>query len=126
QSWVVGVERDHDAVVEIVLRGMLGDGLTHSSAEVAGDAELDGDLALGELFDQVCVLGGGEAVAYALGAQVERSPDRFWRARLAGVRGQSQALVGGVAIDAAEEFRRRLEFIAANAHADDMAVAVAR
>ena len=45
---------------------------------------------------------------------------------LAGVRGQSQALVRGVAVDAAEEFRRRFQFVAANADADDVAVAVAR
>jgi len=65
-------------------------------------------------------------MAYALGAQVERSPDGFRRARLAGVRGQAQALVDGVGVDAAEKFRRRLQFIAANADANDMAVEVAR
>ncbi len=79
-----------------------------------------------KFFDQVGVLGGGETMADALGAQVERSPDGLGRPGLAGVRGQSQALVGGVGVDAAEKFRRSFQFIAANADADDVAVAVAR
>ena len=61
----------------------------------------------------------------ALGAEVERSPDRLGRAGLAGVRGQAQALVGGIGVDAAEKFRRGLQFVAANADTDDMAVPVA-
>ena len=41
-------------------------------------------------------------------AQVQRSPDRFRRACLTSVRGQTQTLVGGVGVNAAEQFRRCL------------------
>ncbi len=125
QRWVVGVKRDHNSLVEIVFRGMVGHGLADASAQVAGDAQFDRNLTLGELFDQVGVLAGGKGVANALGAQVERSPYRFRRSGLAGVRGQAQAVVGGVGVDATEKFRRSFHFVTANTDADDVAILIA-
>src|SRR3984957_18080305 len=115
QRRVVSVERDHDALVEIVFRGMLGHSLANTGAEVAGDAKFDWNLALGEFFDQVGVLAGGKGVANALGAQVERSPYRFRRSGLAGVGGQAQSVVCGVGVDAAEKLGRSFHFVTANA-----------
>ena len=81
---------------------------------------------VGEFFDQVGILAGGEAVANALGAEVERSPDGFGRAGLAGMGGQAQALLGSVGIGAAKKFGRSFLLVTADAHSDDVAVAVAR
>src|SRR5580692_926965 len=103
---------------------MLGDRFANSGAEVARNAQLDWNLALGEFFDQVGIVGGGEGVANALGVQVECSPDGFWRSGFAGVRGQAQAVVFGVGVDAAEKFGRSFLFVAANADADDLAVSI--
>src|ERR1700722_9512489 len=89
QRWIVGVERDHHALVEIVPRGMFRYRRAHSGAEIAGDTQFHGNLALCEFFDQVWVLGGTEAVTNAFGAQVERSPNRFRRSGLSSVRGQA-------------------------------------
>ena len=85
QCRVVRIEGDHDALIEVVFRGMLGDGATHSGAKVAGNAELDRNLALGKFFDQVRILRGSEGVTDSLSAQVERSPDGFRRTGLSGV-----------------------------------------
>ena len=48
------------------------------------------------------------------------------RPGLASVSGQTQAMVGGVGVDAAEKFRRSLYLVAANADSNNMAVVVSR
>jgi hypothetical protein len=103
---------------------MLGDGGAESSAEVAGEAEFDGNLALGEFIDQVGVVRGREAVADAFGAQVERSPDGFGRSSFSGVGSRAETVVEGVGVYAAEEFGRSFLLVAANADADHVALAV--
>ena len=45
---------------------------------------------------------------------------------LAGMSGQPQAVVLGICVDAAEKFRRRLLFVAANSDADNVTIPVAR
>src|SRR5579864_6441034 len=58
--------------------------------------------------------------------QIQRSPDGLRRASLARMRCQAQAMIGGVCVDAAEEFRRSLDFVAADADSNDVAIPVTR
>ena len=83
------------------------------------------DLALGKFFEQIRIMERGEAVTDALGAQIERAPNGFGRASLAGVGGQAQAVVGGPSVSVAEQFGRSFLLVAADADADDLAVMVA-
>src|SRR6266853_668398 len=93
-SGIVGVERDHEAVVKILFYRMLCDRLAAACAQVAGNADFDGNLALGQLFQQIRILRCGQAVADAFGAEIDRSPDRFRASGLSGVRGETQTVVG--------------------------------
>src|SRR5580700_8519757 len=124
QCGVVGVERDHHALIEVAFGGMLGDGGADSGAHVAAEAELDGNLALREFIDQIGIVRGGDGVADTFGAQVERSPDGFGRAGFAGVGGGAEAVVERVGVYAAKKFGRTFLFVAANADADHVALAV--
>src|SRR5579863_7939789 len=124
EGGVVGVEGDHHALVEVTSHGMLGDGGADSGAEVTGEADFDGNLALAKFIDQVGILRGGDGVADAFGAQVERSPDGFGRTGFAGVGSGAEAVVEGVVVDAAKKFGRTFLFVAANADADHVTLAV--
>src|ERR1019366_1171194 len=64
-------------------------------------------------------------MADAFGTEVERSPDGFWRAGFAGMRGQAQAVVGGPGVGVAEKFWRRFLLVAADADGDDLSVMIA-
>src|SRR5271156_1780027 len=121
---VVAVERDHDAVVEITFRWMFVKVGTETGAEVAGEADFDRDLALGKLFDEIGVVEGGEAVADALGAQVERSPYGFRRTSFSGVCGEPHAVVGGPSVGVAEKFWWSFLLVAADSDADDFAIVI--
>ena len=125
QPRIVGVQSDHQALVEVALHRMLGDRCAHSCAEIAGQADLDWYLPVGEFLDQVRILPGREAVADALGMQIERAPNGFGRTRFPGMGCQAQAVILGVAVDAAKQFWRSLLLISADAYSDNMAIAVA-
>ena len=112
-------------MVKVILCGMFVEVGAESGAQVAGQADFYRDLALRQLFDQIGIVEGGQAVADALGAQVERSPDGFRRASLAGVGSEAQAVVGGPGVGIAEKFGRGFLLVASNADADDFAVVIA-
>ncbi len=96
-----------------------------AGAEVAGEADFYRNLALGKLFDEIGIVEGGERVADAFGAKIERAPNGFRRAVLAGVRGQAHAVVGGPGVSVAKKFRRGFQFVAADADADNFAIMIA-
>src|SRR5215469_6264706 len=54
----------------------------------------------------------------ALRMQIQCTPNRFRRGRLAGMRRQPQSVAFGIAIDAAEQLRRSLFLISTDAHAN--------
>jgi hypothetical protein len=62
-GWIVGVDGDHEAGVEVVGEGVFVEAGTAAGADVRGDVDLDGDLALGEDGEEFVVVLGGEAVA---------------------------------------------------------------
>jgi len=104
---------------------MIGDVGAEASAQVAGETDFDRDLPLREFFDEIGIVESGEAVANALGAQVQRAPDGFRGAGFSSVRGKAQAVVGGPDVGVAEKLRRRFLLVASDADADDLAVVIA-
>lgn len=127
---IVGVERDHQAFFVVAADGMVwnfrvtGECGTTAGAEVAGDVQLQRDLALGEDFDQVGVLLCGECMADALGTDVQGCPDALRTGGFAGVTGEVQASGLGFGEELAEFVRWAAGFIAADANADDTGVLV--
>ena len=94
-----------------------------AGAEVGGDVELDGDLALGEDLQEFGVVLGGEAVADAFGADVDGGPDAGGAfdgaAGLAGVGGEAEAGGAGFGVEVFEEGCGAARLVAADADADD-------
>ena len=124
EGWVVGVEGDHEAFLEVAAGGVGVERGATAGAQVAGDVELEGDLALGEDFDEVGVVLRGEGVADALGADVERGPDALRAGVFAGVAGEAEAGGFGFGVELAELVGGAEEFVAADADADDAGVLV--
>src|SRR5947209_2277441 len=77
---VVGIDRDHQSMIEVRTNRMIAGQAAAAGTKVAGDTDFDGNLALGKFLDQFGVLNGRQNVAKTLGTKVERAPDRF-RAR---------------------------------------------
>ena len=123
---VVGVDGQEKAFFEVTASRMLGGRWAAAGAEVGGEVDLDGDLALGEDLHQVRVMLGGQAVADALGADVQGGPDAGGTVDgtggLAGVRGEVEAGGSGLGEELAEGFGGPAGFIAADADAGDRRV----
>src|ERR1700746_1963103 len=64
-------------------------------------------------------------MADALGPQIQPTPNRFRRARLARVSSKAHAMVGGPEVRVAEKFGRSFLLVAPNADAGDFAVMIA-
>jgi hypothetical protein len=124
EGWVVGVEGDHEALFEVVAGGVIEEGRTTAGAQVRGDVEFEGDLALGEDFEEFGVLRGGEGVADAFGADVEGGPDALRAGVFASVAGEAEAGGLGFGVEVAEVLGGAEEFIATDADADDGGVDV--
>ena len=122
---VIAVERDHDAVIEIALYWMLVEIGAKAGAEVAGEADFHGNLALGKLFDQIGIMERGKRVADAFGTKIERSPHGFGRTILAGVSGEAHAVIGSPGVGITKKFGRRFQFVATDADADNFAIVIA-
>ena len=87
-GWVVGVEGDYEAAVEVHVHRVGIDGGAAAGAEVGGEVEFEGDLAFGEEVEEVGVELGGEGVAEAFGADGDGGPDGLRADGLAGVGGE--------------------------------------
>jgi len=122
EGWVVGVEGDHEAFFEVAADRVVFKRWATAGAEVAGDVELEGDLALDEDFDEVGVLLRGEGVADALGADVDGGPDALRAGVLAGVAGEAEAGGFSFEVEIAELVGGAEELVASNADADDAGV----
>ncbi len=121
---VIAVQRDHYAMIEVALYGMLVETGAEAGAEVAGETDFHRDLALGKLFDEIWIVEGSKRVADALGAKIERAPYGFRRTILASVGGQAHAVVAGPGIGVTKEFGRGFQFVASDADADDFSIMI--
>ena len=120
---VVGVERDHQAGVEVAAQRMGGVAGAAAGADVGGHVDLDGDLAFGEDLHQFFVVLGGEAVADAFGADVDGGPDGGGAVDgatgFSGVGGEAEAGGFGFGVEGFEKRGGAAGFVAADADADD-------
>src|SRR5690606_21220856 len=89
---VVGVDGDQDAGPGEVLQRVLVEVRHRAGGDVGGGADLQRDAPLGQVAQQLRVLGGAGAVPDAFGAQVVLGvPHRLGAGGLAGVRLRAQA-----------------------------------
>ena len=124
EGWVVGVEGDHEAFVEVEADGVVVEGGATAGAEVAGDVEFEGDLALGEDVDEVAVVLRGESMADAFGSYVDGGPDAGGSGVFAGVAGEVEAGGFGFGVEVAEFVGGTEELVATDADADDGGILV--
>src|SRR5579862_3565431 len=68
------------------------------------------------------IVDGGQRMAEALGANVQRSPDALGADGFAGVDGQTESGVAGFAVDVAKEFGCAVALVAAYADADNAGI----
>ena len=123
---IIGVERDHHALIEVAFYRMFGGRFAAACFQIACQANFNGNLAVRQFLDQVGILGGAERVTDPLGVEVERAPDGFGGPCFAGVHGQVQPVIFGVGVDTAKKLWRRLDLIASDADSHDVAVLVVR
>src|SRR5215475_14514996 len=103
---------------------MVSQRTTNARLQIAGDADLDGNLPFRELLDQVRVLVRRQTMADALGAQIQRAPDRLRTSRFSRVGSEPEAVFGTIAIDTAEQFRGCLAFVATDPKSNDVSLLV--
>ena len=87
---------------------------TAAGAQVAGHANFNRNLALGQLLQQFRIFGGSEGVADAFGFEIERAPDGFRSGAFSGVDGEMKAVLGGAMVNRGEPFGRAGALVAAN------------
>src|SRR5213075_758721 len=89
-----------------------------SGTHVAGDTRFHRDLALSEDLHQFAIFHGMQSVPDALGANVERGPDRGGPHSLAGMCGQAQPVLASVSINVFVHLRAGATLVATNADGD--------
>src|SRR5258708_5001733 len=98
---------------------MVLDARATSCAQIACNADFHGNLFLGEILQEVCIVGGIEPGAEPFRADIQRAPDGARASTLSRVRSQAQAFARCVSIALPEEFRCASVLVAANSDADD-------
>ena len=78
---IVAVEGQHQALVEVAPHRMLRELGAATRPQIAGHADFNRNLSLGQLFDQFRILPGGKPVADAFRFEVQRAPDGLRPAR---------------------------------------------
>src|SRR5712691_6691553 len=87
--------------------------------QIAAEADFHRNLPLYKGRHQLAVLPGVQAMANALGAEVDCAPHRFRPGSLAGVHREPQSALAAATVDLAKKLRRAAALIAANAKAND-------
>ena len=123
---IIGVERNHHALIEIIAHRVLGDGRTNSSAQVTGNANLHRNLPLGQRFHEFGILRRGKPVTDSFGGKIDCSPDRAGSGSLDRMRGKPESILCGIGVDVAKQFGSGLALISANAESDHARPSVTR
>src|SRR5438105_11045724 len=96
-------------------------------ADVAGGAEIEGDIAGPQPIQQARIIDGADAVGDALHAQnLDRIPDAQRTGYLAGVGPQAQPVLSRQTKGRSERSRRAARFVAMQVDTDDSKAAAAR
>src|SRR5262245_5666243 len=101
---------------------MVSDCSAKAGAKVAGDADFHRDLLPRQDSFEFGIPADGKSMPDAFGADVQRPPHRLRTAGLAGVRRQTQPLIGGFLVEILKPFRWPAAFVAADAHSHHIAL----
>src|SRR5208282_764193 len=96
---------------------------TTTRPQIAGHADFDRNLALGQLFDQFWIFLGSQAVADAFRLEIQRAPNRLRPSAFTGVRRQMKPVFRGASVNSREPLRRPGTLITANAERHHVAIA---
>src|ERR1700674_697388 len=90
--------------------------------QIAGHADFNRKLALGQFFDQFRILRGSQAVTDAFRFEIQRAPDGFGPCTLARVRREMKTVLRAERIGACEPLWRTGTLVAANAEGNHVAI----
>src|SRR5947209_15456528 len=123
---IIGVDGDHQSFFEVSADRVGVRRRTARRPQIARVADLDGDLPLCKDAHQVFVMHGGERMADAFRADVERCPNGFRAHRFSRVRGETQTAVARLSVKVFKQFSAGSPLVSADPDADHVAVRVLR
>src|SRR5260370_24616560 len=122
-GWIVGVEGQHQSLVEVAPHRMLRKLGAAARPQIAGHANFNRDLAFGQLFNQFRILRGSKAVADAFRFEVQRAPYGFRPGIFTRVRREMKTALRGARVNPRKPLRRPTTLVAANAEGNYVAIA---
>src|SRR6266849_6205756 len=122
-GWIVGVEGQHQSLVEVAAHRMLRKLGAAARPQIAGHADFNRNLVLGQLFDQFRILRGSKAVADAFRFEVQRAPDGFRPGIFTRVRREMKTALRGARVNSRKPFCWPTTLVAANAEGNYVAIA---
>src|ERR1019366_1958051 len=120
---IVGVEGEHQALIEVAAHRMLREFGAAARPQIAGHADFNRNLALGQLFDQFRILPGGKAVADTFRFEVQRAPNGLRPSAFTGVGREMKTLLRAARVNSREPLRWAGTLVAANAEGHHVAIA---
>src|SRR5438874_11518726 len=121
---IIAVDRDHQPFFEIPAYGMPSQIIKAACTYVAAHADLDRDLPFRKHAHQLGICICIQPVTNALGADVQRSPDRLRPRRLPGVCCEMQAMIFGLRVNFLEKLWRGSALVSADPNSNDVALLV--
>src|SRR5437016_7240067 len=112
-------------MIKVIPHRMVGECGATTGAQVAGEADLDGNLSLRQFFDQFGILPGMQTVANTFGSQIQCAPNGIRAGGFAGVGSEVQAVLSAIGINVAKKLGRGPPLVASNAEADNVTLFVA-
>src|SRR6266851_1164674 len=122
-GWIVGVEGQHQSLVEVAAHRMLRKLGAAARPQIAGHANFNRNLAFGQLFNQFRILRGSKAVADAFRFEVQRAPNGLRPCILTSVGREVKTVLRTARVGACEPLWRTRTLVAANAEGNYVAIA---
>src|SRR6202158_3084869 len=120
---IVGIERQHQALVEVAAHRMLREFGAAARPQIAGHTDFNRNLALGQLFNQFRILRGSKAVADAFRLEVQCAPDGFRPCTFTSVSREMKIVLRTARVGTCEPLRRTRTLVAAYAEGNYVAIA---
>ena len=121
-GWIVGVQRHHEASLEVVPDRVALHRAAAARPQVAGDVQLQWNLPLGQHVQQLRIVHRAQGMADTFRTDVDGAPDGGRRHGFSGVSGQVQPCTPRLCIHFAEVLGGSARLVPANADADDAGV----
>src|SRR5690242_9277456 len=121
---IVGVQRNHESVIEIGAQRVLLDRSAAARPQIAGQADFDRNLPLCQFGHQFRILTGAQSMANAFCTQVQSAPNRFGAGILTGVCCKPKTVCAGIGVHVAKKLGWASALVTTNAESGHIAVAV--